>query len=53
MSIDDKDREEKSKEEVREVDRVISTGKLSTLLHLHIQPINQVVYLGPDREISS
>jgi len=27
--------------------RAISTGLLNTLLCLHIQPINQVVYLGP------
>jgi hypothetical protein len=27
--------------------RPISTGLLNTLLCLHIQPINQVVYLGP------
>jgi len=27
--------------------RIISTGKLNTLLHLHIRPINQVVYLDP------
>ena len=38
--------------------RVISTRKLNALLHLHIAPINQVVYLGPSgalkaREISS
>jgi hypothetical protein len=27
--------------------RIISTGKLNTLLHLHIRPIYQVVYLDP------
>ena len=27
--------------------RIISTGKLNALLHLHIRPINQVVYLDP------
>ena len=27
--------------------RPISTGQLNTLLHLHFQPINQIVLLGP------
>ena len=27
--------------------RPISTAKLSTLLRLHLLPINQVIYLGP------
>ena len=27
--------------------RLISIGQLNTLLHLHFQPINQVVLLGP------
>jgi|GEM_PF-2996296 hypothetical protein len=27
--------------------RIISTGKLNTLLHLHIRPINLVVYQDP------
>ncbi len=30
-----------------QAERAISTGKLSTLLCAHIQPINQVVFLGP------
>jgi len=29
--------------------RAISTGKLKTLLSLHIQPINLVVFQGPYR----
>ena len=33
--------------------RPISTGQLSTLLHLHLQPINLVVYKGSDKEILS
>ncbi len=28
----------------------ISTGKLHTLLHFHTQPINVVVYYGPNGE---
>lgn len=40
-----------------QVARPISTGKLSALLHVHIQPINVVVFNGPSgtcvREISS
>ena len=27
--------------------RTISTGQLHTLLHFHLRPINQVVFLGP------
>ena len=27
--------------------RAISTGQLHTLLHFHLRPINQVVFLGP------
>jgi hypothetical protein len=27
--------------------RIISTGKLNTLLHLHFQPINVVVFDDP------
>ncbi len=27
--------------------RTISTGQLSTLPHLHLRPIDEVVYLGP------
>jgi hypothetical protein len=27
--------------------RTISTGQLSVLLRLHLQPIDEVVYLGP------
>src|ERR1700679_1493793 len=30
-----------------QAERAISTGKLHALLHFHLQPINQVVYLGP------
>jgi hypothetical protein len=30
-----------------QAERAISTGKLNTLLRLHIRPINQVVFLGP------
>ena len=30
-----------------QAERAISTGKLSALLHAHLQPINQVVFLGP------
>ena len=38
---------------IGQVDRTISTARLNALLHLHLQPINHVVYMGPDREISS
>jgi hypothetical protein len=31
---------------VRSSPRPISTHKLNTLLHLHFEPINQVVFLG-------
>ena len=27
--------------------RAISTGQLHTLLHFHLRPINQIVFLGP------
>ena len=27
--------------------RAISTGQLNALLHLHLRPIDEVVYLGP------
>ena len=27
--------------------RTISTGQLNALLHLHLRPIDEVVYLGP------
>ena len=27
--------------------RSISTGQLNTLLHLHLRPINHVVFMGP------
>ena len=30
-----------------QAERAISTGKLHALLHFHLQPINQVVFLGP------
>src|SRR3984957_20603439 len=30
-----------------QAERAISTGKLHTLLRLNLQPINQVVFLGP------
>src|ERR1700730_5943500 len=30
-----------------QAERAISTGKLHALLRFHLQPINQVVYLGP------
>ena len=33
--------------------RPISTGQLNALLHLHLQPINLVVYKGSDKEILS
>ena len=32
---------------------IISTSKLNALQHLHIWPINLVVYQDPNREISS
>jgi hypothetical protein len=36
-----------------QVDGPISTGKLNTLLHLHIQPINPVVFRESHRDTSS
>jgi hypothetical protein len=30
-----------------QAERAISSGKLNTLLHLHIRPINVVVFDGP------
>ena len=30
--------------------RTISTGQLNALLRLHLQPIDEVVFLGPDGE---
>lgn len=30
-----------------QAERAISTGKLHTLLRFNLQPINQVVFLGP------
>jgi len=36
-----------------QADRAISTGQLNALPRLHIQPIDVVVFHGPDREISS
>ena len=36
-----------------QVGRTISTARLNTLLHLHLRPINHVVFMGPDREILS
>src|SRR6201987_2994648 len=30
-----------------QAERAISTGKLHALLRFHLQPINQVVFLGP------
>ena len=30
-----------------QAERAISSGKLNTLLHLHIRPINLVVFQGP------
>ena len=31
-----------------QADRPISTGQLNALLHLHLRPINVVVFHGPD-----
>jgi hypothetical protein len=36
-----------------QADGLISTGQLNTLLRLHIQPINVVVFHEPHREYSS
>ena len=33
-----------------QANRAISTGQLSALLHLHLQPIDVVVFHGPDGE---
>ena len=38
---------------IGQVNRTISTARLNTLLHLHLRPINHVVYMGPDGEILS
>ena len=35
-----------------QADRIISTGKLHTLLRFHTRPINVVVFHGPDRDHS-
>jgi hypothetical protein len=34
-----------------QADRPISTGQLNVLLHLHLRPINVVVFHGPDGDI--
>ena len=36
-----------------QADRPISTGQLNALLRLHIQPINPVVFGGPDWDFLS
>ena len=46
VEIDYKDESLKRASEL-EFQRIISTGKLNALLHLHIQPINLVVYQDP------
>ena len=40
----------RSREIGNQVDRMISTGELNTLLHLHRQPINVVVFHDPQGE---